>query len=482
MKTKVYFRVDALSHMGRGHLVRSLALADILKEHFSCIFLSRIEDKVIAEMILSAGFEYISVPLYLDKINEAKWININFLKGDEILVLDGYQFDFNYQLKLKGNAGKIVCIDDIHDTHFLADAIINHAGGIQAENYSKEKKCELFLGLDYLILRPEFFAQAHKHTTRKPQINKVMICLGGEDPNNETIQVLTKCEKIPGINTCHVIIGSGYKYERELKVFVEKSGLDIEVLYQLSAQEMVETMQKCDTAICSPSTVSLEYLFFKGNLFLHQIADNQKHILKYLLENKLAFPLNELGIITEKQLKKALENQAQIIDGKSSQRLFKIFNSLEKEMFCKFRKATFDDMYTYFVWTNEKETRLQSMNSSPIRFIEHDNWFSKKIKSKKTNLYVLEYKNNPAGQIRFDIENEIATISYSLDKEYRGKGLGKVLIKGGIEELKRDNPKVKLIQGYVKNNNQPSIHTFKKLGFQEQKEDTSQLKFLQIFS
>jgi UDP-2,4-diacetamido-2,4,6-trideoxy-beta-L-altropyranose hydrolase len=482
MKTKIYFRVDALNDMGRGHLVRSLALANILKEHFFCIFLSKINNEIIAEIISSTGFEYVSVPLDLDSINEAKWININFLKGDEILVLDGYQFDFNYQYELKGNAGKIVCIDDIHDIHFLADAIINHGGGIQAESYSKEENCQLFLGLDYLILRPEFFNQEQKQTTRKPIISQVMICLGGEDPNNETLKILAKCEHVPEIKTCHVIIGSGYKHKQKLDKFIENSSLDVEILHQLSAQQMVKTMQKCDTAICSPSTVSLEYLFFKGNLFLHQIADNQKHILKYLLENNLAFRLNELGKTTEKELVKSLKNQAQIIDGKSPHRLFKIFKSLESRMYCKFRKTTFYDMYTYFVWTNEEETRLQSLNSKSITFSDHYNWFSKKIISKETYLYILEYEKNSAGQIRFDIKNEIATISYSLDKEYRGKGLGKVLIKGGIQQLIKDNPRIKLIQGYVKNNNQPSIHTFKKLGFQEEKEDESQLKFIQAFS
>lgn len=481
MRTKVYFRVDALSHMGRGHLVRSLALADILKEHFSCVFLSKINDDSISEIISSAGFKYVAVPFHLNGVNEAKWININFLKGEEILVLDGYQFDFDYQQELKPNAGKIICIDDIHDTHFLADAIINHAGGIQPEDYSREENCQLFLGLDYLILRPEFFAKKQDNISKKPKINNVMICLGGEDPNNETIQVLAKCESVSEIKNCQVIIGSGYRHKDELEAFIGKSSMDIEILHQLSAKQMVEVMQKCDTAICSPSTVSLEYLFLKGNLFLHQIADNQKYVLKYLLENKLAFPLNKLGKIKEKELKKALENQAIIIDGKSSIRLLKIFESLEKEMFCKLRKATFDDMYTYFVWANEKETRLQSLNSKPIVFSEHYNWFSEKIVSKKTFLYVLEYKKDVAGQIRFDVENEIATISYSIDKEYRGRGLGKVLIKKGIEQLIQETPTIKLVQGYVKNNNQPSIHTFKKLGFQEREETPFQLKFLQFF-
>ena len=35
---KIYFRADASSDIGYGHFVRSLALADILKDYFDCYF------------------------------------------------------------------------------------------------------------------------------------------------------------------------------------------------------------------------------------------------------------------------------------------------------------------------------------------------------------------------------------------------------------------------------------------------------------
>ena len=41
MKQKIFFRADADSSIGYGHFVRTLALADILKDNFDCIFFTQ---------------------------------------------------------------------------------------------------------------------------------------------------------------------------------------------------------------------------------------------------------------------------------------------------------------------------------------------------------------------------------------------------------------------------------------------------------
>ena len=38
MKRKVFFRADAGQSIGYGHFIRTLALADMLKDDFECVF------------------------------------------------------------------------------------------------------------------------------------------------------------------------------------------------------------------------------------------------------------------------------------------------------------------------------------------------------------------------------------------------------------------------------------------------------------
>ena len=38
MKQRIYFRADAGREIGYGHFIRTLALADMLKDDFDCVF------------------------------------------------------------------------------------------------------------------------------------------------------------------------------------------------------------------------------------------------------------------------------------------------------------------------------------------------------------------------------------------------------------------------------------------------------------
>ena len=71
----------------------------------------------------------------------------------------------------------------------------------------------------------------------------------------------------------------------------------------------------------------------------------------------------------------------------------------------------------------------------------------------------------PFGTIRFDFTGDEAVLSYSIDKKYRGKGLGSILLKEGIRKVMDDYTNIKVINGFVKKNNNASKNSFSKAGF-----------------
>ena len=78
----------------------------------------------------------------------------------------------------------MVCIDDTISNHFLADVIINHAGGIDRAKYSKENYTKLYLGPKYALVKLLFYTE--KKLQRDLSDYKVLVSLGGSDPQRMT--------------------------------------------------------------------------------------------------------------------------------------------------------------------------------------------------------------------------------------------------------------------------------------------------------
>lgn len=451
--------------MGLGHIIRSLALADMLREEFECHFIVREPLPTLKTQILEVCQSIIELPNTEDDVGEAQKIANEYLSGDEIVVLDGYHFVTDYQRVIKDKGCKLVCIDDIHAYHFVADVVINHAGGIAASDYSAEPYTQFCLGLKYALLRKPFreAAQARSYPDRNDKA--VFICLGGADPNNDTLDILQKCESISAIEQCFLVIGSVYQHRTALESFLKITSLQVELLSNLSAEDMVTYMKKCGMAVTPPSTVSYEYLSVGGILYLKIIADNQKDIHSFFVKNNLAADFETTFLNPESPKTLSLENR---FDGLQSKRFTRLFNALS----LKTRKATLDDKLLYFEWTNDPLVRAQSYNSKPVFLENHINWFYKKIESAQSCMYIIELEKTPIGQIRFDLDDEhkVATISYTVDKAFRGRGLGEGILRSGIFALKKEKPAVAII-GYVKKNNIPSIKAFRAVNSLEEETD-----------
>jgi RimJ/RimL family protein N-acetyltransferase len=84
--------------------------------------------------------------------------------------------------------------------------------------------------------------------------------------------------------------------------------------------------------------------------------------------------------------------------------------------------------------------------------------------------YIFEYKNTPVAQLRFDTGEE-AVISYSIDKKYRGRGWGTLVLQSGIELFRDECHETIPVVGYVKAGNENSHRVFKDLGFKQSRSE-----------
>jgi UDP-2,4-diacetamido-2,4,6-trideoxy-beta-L-altropyranose hydrolase len=322
---KVILRADGNSDIGLGHVMRCCALADMLKDYFDCCFYIRKPSKEIAEDIKKYCLAVFEMDDTISYEEEARvWISL--LQGDEIVVLDGYNFNTQYQLSIKSKGCRLVCIDDIHAYHFVADVVINHAPGIQTIQYSAEPYTQFFLGTEYVLLRRMFLKEASKPRNMVDLNNSsVFICLGGADPKNITSQIVEEVKKAFPEKNISIVIGAAYMHLNTLQQGIKKYN-NVLVNQNLQAIEMLILMRRCGIAITSASTVAFEYLCIKGDLFLIQTADNQEQIYKGLIEKNCAYPFEFLD--NRYNNSDIIINQYTLIDGKSNIRLLNLFKEL----------------------------------------------------------------------------------------------------------------------------------------------------------
>ena len=331
---KVIFRADGNSEIGLGHVIRSLALADMLKEEFECIFATRFLSRYIKQ---EASF--CSDIIKLSEDNQEHFDEfLTHLSGNEIVVLDNYFFDTEYQKLIKGKACKLVCIDDMHDKHYVADVVINHAEGLKKSDFSIEDYTGLLLGYDYALLRKPFLRLAQisktKENIRTGNFD-VLVCIGGADPLNLIEKFVDFLSKQSFVKTINLILGTAMNNRKE---FLRDN---VRTYKNLNANQMSELMTQADVGIFPASTTAVEACAVRLPFLTGFYVDNQKEIYASLMEKSLAIGLGDLRSLEELVFREnfakllnletqldLVDNQRRYIDGDIVNRFISEFRKL----------------------------------------------------------------------------------------------------------------------------------------------------------
>lgn len=330
-KRKIIFRADGNSAIGMGHFIRTLALAEMLKDDFYCIYATQSPTDYQIKEIESVCHG--RVDLSADETHFNAFLAL--LKGDEIVVLDNYYFSTEYQREIKSTGCKLVCIDDMHDKHFVADVIINHAEGTRKSQYSVEKHTVLYIGYKYALLRKDYL------TCTSADIFKQYACLvmmGGADPFNLTAKIISMIETLQFSRPIAVVVGADHKNGHLFQSFT-----NIKLFQGIESSNVFHLMQKSQVGIFPASTVAIEACAARLPFICGYFVDNQKEIYNGIEKNNLAICVGNYLLIAQNDLKKAFEKlsrkeivekillkQGTLLDKKSKARFIKIFSQLWK--------------------------------------------------------------------------------------------------------------------------------------------------------
>ena len=129
------------------------------------------------------------------------------------------------------------------------------------------------------------------------------------------------------------------------------------------------------------------------------------------------------------------------------------------------RKARQPDLEQFHAWRNDPVVVASSFTQGEIDLQDHQHWFLNKLADADCGLYVVEFDEVAAGQVRFDIDGSVAKINYSLDAAFRGRGLATGSMTRAIATFCEEYGNVASLVAFVKPENVASCRVFEKLGF-----------------
>jgi len=463
--------------MGTGHVMRCLALAQAWQDTGGDVVFAMAETTPAIEQRLarercevvgwdaSPGGEEDSHRLTdLARARSAQWI-----------VVDGYQFNSEFQYRVKKAGLKLVFVDDTGSCGpYLADFVLNQNPHAESMEYSKrEAYTRLLPGSAFALLRREFSPWRGWKREIPTVARKVLVTLGGSDPKNLTSQVVRTLFEFAGELEVTVVVGGSNPHLDSICSTVARFQGSAKLVRD--AASMPELLSWADLAIAGAGSVCTEICLLGLPAILIDTVANQTPVAQALdrlgaavhvsctpdLQDRLEPAVRQLQTSPEVRSRLSTKSQS-LVDGYGAQRVVAAMRGTE----LKLRPVDSGDCSLLWQWTNESKVRSASFSQEPVPWERHVQWFQSKLADRNAHLLVAtDSASAPVGIVRFQVEGTRAIVSISIDENSRGKGYGHAILTKAVREFFQSTA-VAVVEAYVRPENEASLRLFGSAGFE----------------
>lgn len=474
------FRTDASVAMGTGHAMRCLALAQASHDSGGrAVFAMAEATPSIQTRLLRESCEVRAISSKAGDADDARHtIALAQKEQADWIVVDGYQFTFDYQSALKAGGYKVLFLDDYgHASRYSADLVLNQNVCAGEELYaSREAHTRLLLGPRYALLRREFAKWRDWKREVAPICRRLLVMMGGSDPENLTGRVISALKKFPGLEAT-VVVGGSNPHRAELVNQVEQSGQKITLRQDVA--NMPELMATADIAVSAAGSTCWELSLMALPAMLIDVAANQTALAKELDRSGCAVHVGDRTVsasaiadqvdrmLAAWELRQSISERSRaLVDGAGAWRVVSAMRDADRVCGLRLRRACAADARLLWEWVNDPDVRAASFSSSPISWETHSAWFAEKLSRNTTVIWIAENEQaTPCGQIRFDVRPDGEwNVGVSLAAAMRGRRLAGGLIRLGTRTLFQERGDSR-VHAFIKPANQSSIKAFEGAGY-----------------
>jgi UDP-2,4-diacetamido-2,4,6-trideoxy-beta-L-altropyranose hydrolase len=319
MSTHLVIRVDSNNHIGVGHLMRCLALAQYWRDHIGVVtFLVSDLPEKFRNQLKNNKCEVIPLTSKSGTNSDAREL-IKYARQQEAdwIVIDGYHFEQNYQkLILESGFNSLVFDDTSHLERYSATLLLNQNIHAKKTDYERKFRGEkLLLGNQFSLLRKEFLLSPVNKKEIPERARNIFITFGLGGHN--------RGEKIK------TYLEHTFRENIEIRSTLNMLTMD-------SSEPNISALMKwADICVSAGGSTLWELAYLKVPSLIIPIADNQVQSVLRLAElNKIAYigyyselDFDELDrtveeMIQNQTLRESLsENISKLVDGKGVERV-----------------------------------------------------------------------------------------------------------------------------------------------------------------
>jgi UDP-2,4-diacetamido-2,4,6-trideoxy-beta-L-altropyranose hydrolase len=320
---RIAFRVDSSVHIGAGHLMRCLALAEALRPRGAdVVFVSRRLPGAADVAITSAGFTILTLPGDTGEspspdedaeatraVLAAQWPATSLGRTADWIAVDHYRLDARWERSVRDLGGAVLAIDDLADRPHDCDVLVDPSR-LPDDRWPYDRLvpagCRQLIGPRYALLRREFReARAPALTARKGRRpHRVLVSMGASDEHDASSKVVRALSRLPaGAIAIDVVAGPSNPHAASLRSLCEQREA---FTFHERVTSLASLMAAADMAVGTGGVSSWERCCLGLPAVVLSVAANQEGLARSLEACGAAVWLGGYGDVSESDVADAV--------------------------------------------------------------------------------------------------------------------------------------------------------------------------------
>lgn len=398
--------------------MRCMALADSLaRDGWQCSFAATAATHHTVPQLAGTSYQQI-------ELEDNDWDSPNALmegagRPCNLLIIDHYGLDRNYETSCRALAEKILIIDDLANRSHDCDGLLDPASDDRALEYTAltPSDCTMLMGPKFAPLAQGFRAVRERALERRMNspVERILVSFGSTDPTNLTVPALKTILDVAPEVEIDVVLGSSAPYLSKVRTIIDTMPATLHV----ETKDMARLMARADLAMGAAGVTAWERCCVGLPSIAIVSADNQRATAACLQKNGAAHVLDESresvpGMFAE-PLAALIENASErltmsrraaaLCDGRGARRIELAFASLVSATDgaeVTLRSALHSDAEMMLTWQSHPQTRQFSRTAAVPDRDTHFRWVAARLSDPECLMNIILHAGCPAGVVRLD--------------------------------------------------------------------------------